>query len=128
MCKIALTIPSPISSPMIPLTVPSSIATPAAVKTEGFLTELGAQVEMQGGLIRDHAVRLEELPPALFERYDKEIEELFTSSGAVLGGDFLPDVPARRMPKEKLSGMPSVMCKESTGIYGYSLLRRDVHD
>ncbi|GJT79583.1 hypothetical protein Tco_1053925 [Tanacetum coccineum] len=100
-------------------------ATPAAVKTEGFLTKLGAQVEMQGGLIRDHAVRLEELPPALFERYDKEIEELFTSSRAVLGGDFLPDVPVRRMPKEKLSGMPSVMCKESTGIYGYSLLRRD---
>ncbi|GKB38482.1 hypothetical protein Tco_0883424, partial [Tanacetum coccineum] len=27
---------------------------------------LGAQVEMQGGLICDHAVRLEELSPALF--------------------------------------------------------------
>ncbi|GJS42620.1 hypothetical protein Tco_0567663 [Tanacetum coccineum] len=35
--------PSPISSPMIPLTVPSLVATPAAVETEGFLTELGAQ-------------------------------------------------------------------------------------
>ncbi|GJV96359.1 hypothetical protein Tco_1547936 [Tanacetum coccineum] len=35
--------PSPISSPMIPLTIPSPIATPAAVETEGFLTELGAQ-------------------------------------------------------------------------------------
>ncbi|GJS41497.1 hypothetical protein Tco_0566540 [Tanacetum coccineum] len=41
-------VPSPISSPMIPLTVPSPIATPAAAETEGFLTELGAQVEMQG--------------------------------------------------------------------------------
>ncbi|GJZ51543.1 hypothetical protein Tco_0606058 [Tanacetum coccineum] len=76
-------VPSPISSPMIPLTVPSPVATPAAVETEGFLTELGAQVEMQGGLIRDHAVRLEELSPALFERYDKDIGELFTRSGAV---------------------------------------------
>ncbi|GKC57201.1 hypothetical protein Tco_1084799 [Tanacetum coccineum] len=34
---------------MIPLTVPSPIATPAIAETGGFLTELGAQVEMQGG-------------------------------------------------------------------------------
>ncbi|GKA45458.1 hypothetical protein Tco_0738254 [Tanacetum coccineum] len=63
------------SSPMIPLTVPSPVATPAAVETEGFLTELGAQVEMQEGLIHDHAIRLEELSPALFERsleYEQE--------------------------------------------------------
>ncbi|GJX04453.1 hypothetical protein Tco_0190369 [Tanacetum coccineum] len=56
-------------------------ATLATVKTEGFLTELGAQIKMQEGLIRDHAVRLEELSPALFERYD--IGELFTRLGAV---------------------------------------------
>ncbi|GKE70806.1 hypothetical protein Tco_1528878 [Tanacetum coccineum] len=74
-------VPSPISSPIIPLTVPSLIATPAAVQIVGFLTELGAQVEMQGGLIHDHAVRLEELSPALFERYDRDIGELFTRSG-----------------------------------------------
>ncbi|GKC07276.1 hypothetical protein Tco_0998886 [Tanacetum coccineum] len=72
---------SPISSPMIPLTVPSPIATPATAETERFLTELGAQVKMHGGLIRDHAVRLEELSPILFERYDRDIEELFTRSG-----------------------------------------------
>ncbi|GKE59559.1 hypothetical protein Tco_1498744 [Tanacetum coccineum] len=50
-------------------------ATPAAVETKGFLTELGAQVKMQGGLISDHAVRLEELSPNLFERsleYEQE--------------------------------------------------------
>ncbi|GJV42742.1 hypothetical protein Tco_1421182 [Tanacetum coccineum] len=47
---------SPISSPMIPLTE---------------------------GLIHDHAVRLEELLPALFERYDRDIGELFTRSEAV---------------------------------------------
>ncbi|GKB68060.1 hypothetical protein Tco_0929472 [Tanacetum coccineum] len=68
---------------MIPLSVPSPVATPATVKTEGFLTELGAQVEMQGGLIREHAVRLEELSPAMFERYNRDIGELFTRSGAV---------------------------------------------
>ncbi|GJZ45112.1 hypothetical protein Tco_0592708 [Tanacetum coccineum] len=61
-------VPSPVSLPMIPLTVPSPVATPATAETEGFLTELGAQVEMQGGLICNHAVRLGELSPALFER------------------------------------------------------------
>ncbi|GJT82150.1 hypothetical protein Tco_1056492 [Tanacetum coccineum] len=65
-------VPSPISSPMIPLTVPSLVATPATVETEGFLTEMGAQVEMQGGLIRDHAVRLEELSLALSLEYQQE--------------------------------------------------------
>ncbi|GJW17030.1 hypothetical protein Tco_0024466 [Tanacetum coccineum] len=82
-------VPSPISSPMIPLTVPSPVATPATDETEGCLTELGAQVEMQGGLIRDHVVRLEELLPALFERYDRDIGELFTRSGR-LGMRFSP--------------------------------------
>ncbi|GJU48287.1 hypothetical protein Tco_1217842, partial [Tanacetum coccineum] len=75
-------VPSPISSPMILLTVPSPVATPATAETEGFLTKLGAQVELQGGLIRGHIVRLEELSPALFERYDRDIRELFTRSGA----------------------------------------------
>ncbi|GKB66015.1 hypothetical protein Tco_0927427 [Tanacetum coccineum] len=49
-------VPSPISSPMVPLTVPSPVASPATAETEGCLTELGAQVKMQGGLIRDHTV------------------------------------------------------------------------
>nr|GEX72740.1 hypothetical protein [Tanacetum cinerariifolium] len=74
-------VPLPISSPLISLTVPSSIASPATA--EGFLAELGGQVEMQGGLIRDHMVRLGELSPALFERYDRDIGELFTRSGAI---------------------------------------------
>ncbi|GJY27057.1 hypothetical protein Tco_0401783 [Tanacetum coccineum] len=43
-----------------------------------FLNEL---VEMQGGLIHDHAVQLEELSPTLFKRYDRDIGELFTRSG-----------------------------------------------
>ncbi|GJW88352.1 hypothetical protein Tco_0163692, partial [Tanacetum coccineum] len=45
-------VPSPISSTVMPLTVPSPVATPATAETKGFLIELGAQVEMQGGLIR----------------------------------------------------------------------------
>ncbi|GKA37100.1 hypothetical protein Tco_0723665 [Tanacetum coccineum] len=68
---------------MTPLTVPSPVATPATAETEEFFTELGAQVEMQGGLIYDHAVRLEELSLALFKRYDWDIGELFTRSGAI---------------------------------------------
>ncbi|GKF60831.1 hypothetical protein Tco_0177617 [Tanacetum coccineum] len=51
-------IPSPISSPMIPLIVPSPVASPATAESEGFLTELGAQVKIHGGLIHDHTVRL----------------------------------------------------------------------
>ncbi|GKE06440.1 hypothetical protein Tco_1398458, partial [Tanacetum coccineum] len=47
-------VPSHISSPMVPLTVPSPIASPVTAETEGFLTELGGRVEMQGGLIRGH--------------------------------------------------------------------------
>nr|GEV68282.1 hypothetical protein [Tanacetum cinerariifolium] len=69
---------SHISSHMISLTVPSSVASPTTAEAEGFLTELGAQVEMQGGLFRDHTVRLGELSPALFDRYDRDIWELFT--------------------------------------------------
>ncbi|GJX56162.1 hypothetical protein Tco_0286059 [Tanacetum coccineum] len=40
-------VPSPVSSPIIPFTIPSPIALPATAKTEGFLTELGAQGESQ---------------------------------------------------------------------------------
>ncbi|GKE22348.1 hypothetical protein Tco_1433860, partial [Tanacetum coccineum] len=76
-------VPSPISSPMIPLTIPCLVATPATTETKEFLTELGAQVKMQGGLIYDHAIRLEELSPTLFKSYDRDIGELFTRSGAV---------------------------------------------
>nr|GEY43266.1 hypothetical protein [Tanacetum cinerariifolium] len=61
-------VPSPISSPIISLTIPWSVASPATAKAKGFLTELGAQVEMQGGLIRDHTVQLGDLSPALFKR------------------------------------------------------------
>ncbi|GKB64049.1 hypothetical protein Tco_0920235, partial [Tanacetum coccineum] len=47
-------VPLPISSPMILLTVPSLIAKPATAETEGFFTELGAQVEMYGFRSLEH--------------------------------------------------------------------------
>ncbi|GJY68623.1 hypothetical protein Tco_0471605 [Tanacetum coccineum] len=53
-------VPSPVSSPIIPLTVPSPVATPATAETEGFLT-----------------------------KYDKDIGELFTRSRR-LGMRFSP--------------------------------------
>ncbi|GJR42906.1 hypothetical protein Tco_1311009 [Tanacetum coccineum] len=88
---------------MIPLTVPFHVATLTAVETEGFLTELGAQVEMQGGLICDHAVRLRELPPALFERYDRDIGELFTRSGAGENRDLRLQLPDERRARLELA-------------------------
>ncbi|GKB38204.1 reverse transcriptase domain-containing protein [Tanacetum coccineum] len=49
-------VPLPISSPMISLTIPFLVAPPSMTEARGFLTELGAQVEMQGGLIHDHMI------------------------------------------------------------------------
>ncbi|GKG62596.1 hypothetical protein Tco_0634369, partial [Tanacetum coccineum] len=39
------------------------------------LTELGAQVEFLGGLIYEHAHRLDALPLALFEGHDRDLRE-----------------------------------------------------
>ncbi|GJV62940.1 hypothetical protein Tco_1473768 [Tanacetum coccineum] len=75
---------SPISLPMISLTIPSPVASPAMAEAKGFLTELGARVEMQGGLIRDHIVRLEELSLALFKRsLEHEQERVAVTFGAI---------------------------------------------
>ncbi|GKA01338.1 hypothetical protein Tco_0674003 [Tanacetum coccineum] len=69
---------------MVPLTAPSPIASPATAETKGFLTELGAQVEIQEGLICDYAIQLEELSPALFERIlEYEQERVAVTSGAI---------------------------------------------
>nr|GEZ51477.1 hypothetical protein [Tanacetum cinerariifolium] len=67
--------PLPISSPMIPLTVPSPAASPSMAETKGFLTKLGAEAEIQGGLIHDHNVQLRELSFALCERSLKHEQE-----------------------------------------------------
>ncbi|GJT93176.1 hypothetical protein Tco_1082021 [Tanacetum coccineum] len=77
-------VPSPISSPMIPLIVLSPVATPTTAETEGFFTKLGAQVEIQKGLIRDHAVRLEELSHDPFERsLEYKQERVAVTFGAI---------------------------------------------
>ncbi|GJS83402.1 hypothetical protein Tco_0749943 [Tanacetum coccineum] len=60
---------------MIPLTVPSPVAAPATAKTEGFLTELGAQVEMQGRLIRDHAAVKDEIFSQIYQFRSLEHEQ-----------------------------------------------------
>ncbi|GJT95195.1 hypothetical protein Tco_1090713 [Tanacetum coccineum] len=90
-------VPSPISSPMVPLSVPSPIATPATAETEGFRTKLGAQVEMQGGLIRDHAIRLEELSPAMFESTYRSWELVLRQERVV--NDIWSDMEASISPR-----------------------------
>ncbi|GJZ49796.1 hypothetical protein Tco_0603986, partial [Tanacetum coccineum] len=102
-------VPSPISSPMIPLTVPSPVASPATAETEGFLTELGARVEMQGGLICDHTVRLGELSPALFERYDRDIRELFTSDTQMENQELRLQIAKERRARLDLSEVVNSM-------------------
>nr|GEX70548.1 hypothetical protein [Tanacetum cinerariifolium] len=74
-----------IDVPAYPLPVPPVQTPPSPEWSSCSLTvsPTPSIVEMQGGLIRDHTVRLEELSPALFERYDRDIGELFTRSGAV---------------------------------------------
>ncbi|GKD34264.1 hypothetical protein Tco_1249773, partial [Tanacetum coccineum] len=98
-----------------------------------------------------------ELSPALFERYDRDIGELFTRLGAVRDEIFSQRYRFRSLEYEQervvvtfgaiwrpvlaleswvghtdtqrqLCGMPSVVCRERTKICGYSLLRRDVRD
>ncbi|GJY56379.1 hypothetical protein Tco_0455494 [Tanacetum coccineum] len=70
--------------PMISLTVPSPVASPTTDEAEGFLTDLGAQVKMHEGLIRDHMVRLGELSPALLKRSLKhEQERVAVTFGAI---------------------------------------------
>ncbi|GKC21531.1 hypothetical protein Tco_1023681, partial [Tanacetum coccineum] len=82
-------VPSPISSPMISLTVPSPIASPVATPTatipvdEDQFIEIGAQLELYGGILQDHTQRLDAMPPTLFADIDKDVRELYTRSGVV---------------------------------------------
>ncbi|GJS51484.1 hypothetical protein Tco_0624846 [Tanacetum coccineum] len=80
-------VPSPISSPMISLTVPSPVASPATAETGGFLTELGARVEIQGGLIHDHTSQ-GEIFSRVIQRYrfrslEHEQERVAVTFGAI---------------------------------------------
>ncbi|GJW16752.1 hypothetical protein Tco_0024188 [Tanacetum coccineum] len=76
---------SPVSSPLISLTVPSPVATPTAtipVDEDQFI-EVGAQLELYGGILQDHTQRLDALPPTLFAEIDRDVRELYTRSGVV---------------------------------------------
>ncbi|GKB06042.1 hypothetical protein Tco_0834275 [Tanacetum coccineum] len=75
----SLAVPTPVASPADS----SPVASPATVEAESFLAELGAQVELQGGLIHDHIQRLDTLPTALFEGYNQDFRELYARSRTV---------------------------------------------
>ncbi|GJU94461.1 hypothetical protein Tco_1319217 [Tanacetum coccineum] len=88
------TLPSPEwsrSLQVLPLTllVPSPIALPVATSSttisrdEDQFLEVGAQLELNGGILYDRTQRLDALPPILFEGYDRDLRELYTRSGAV---------------------------------------------
>ncbi|GJX66981.1 reverse transcriptase domain-containing protein [Tanacetum coccineum] len=78
-------VPSPISSPMVPLTVPSPVTTSTAtipVDEDQFI-EIGAPLELYRGILQDHTQRLDAMPPTLFAEIDRDVRELYTRSGAV---------------------------------------------
>ncbi|GJW83038.1 hypothetical protein Tco_0471382 [Tanacetum coccineum] len=82
-------VPLPISLPMIPLTVPSPIASPVATPTatisvdEDQFIEIGAHLELYGGILQDHTQRLDAMPHTLFTDIDRDVRELYTGSGVV---------------------------------------------
>ncbi|GJU99912.1 hypothetical protein Tco_1329183 [Tanacetum coccineum] len=70
------------SSPVVPSPIASPVATPAStisVDEDQFL-EVGAQLELHGSILHDHTQRLDALPPTLFEGYDRDLRELYTSA------------------------------------------------
>nr|GEU74044.1 hypothetical protein [Tanacetum cinerariifolium] len=91
-------VPSPISSPRIPLTVPLPVASFTTAETEGFLTKLGARVEMidlerfkanndetflYGSVIKVTSELVEDDE----EEEDKEMEESLDSDSESEGAD-----------------------------------------
>ncbi|GJW68649.1 hypothetical protein Tco_0123073 [Tanacetum coccineum] len=94
---IILVVPTPVAS----LIDSSPIASPATIEAESFLAELGAQVELSGGLIHDHTQRLDALPTALFEGYDRDLRELYTRSRAVSDEIFSQRYRLRSLKQEQ---------------------------
>ncbi|GKC57046.1 hypothetical protein Tco_1084644 [Tanacetum coccineum] len=66
-------VPSPIASPV------TTLAATISVDEDHFL-EVGAQLELYGSILHDHTQRLDALPPTLFEGYDQDLRELYTSA------------------------------------------------
>ncbi|GJX64186.1 hypothetical protein Tco_0298529 [Tanacetum coccineum] len=79
---------SPVPS-TIPSPIPSLIASPVATLTTTILVdedqfiEIGAQLELYGGILQDHTQRLDTMPPTLFAEIDRDVRDLYTRSRAV---------------------------------------------
>nr|GEU31384.1 hypothetical protein [Tanacetum cinerariifolium] len=71
-------VPSPVSSPMIPLTVPSPIASPMATSTatipvdEDRFIEVESQIELYKSILQDHTQHLDAMPPTLSLEHEQE--------------------------------------------------------
>ncbi|GKB87828.1 hypothetical protein Tco_0960100 [Tanacetum coccineum] len=65
------------------------------------LTESGEHVEFQGGLIYDHAQRLDALPPTLFADIDRDVRELYTRSRALKDEIFSQRYRFRSLEREQ---------------------------
>nr|GEX55985.1 hypothetical protein [Tanacetum cinerariifolium] len=72
----SLTVPSPVASPV---TTPTATI---AVDEDEFL-EVGAQLELHGSILHDHAQRLNALPPILLEGHGRDMTEFFDKSRVV---------------------------------------------
>nr|GEV28871.1 retrotransposon protein, putative, unclassified [Tanacetum cinerariifolium] len=72
-------------SPVSPSPIASLVATPTAtifVDKDPFL-EVGAHLEHHGRILYDHTHCLDALPPTLFTDIDRDVRELYTTSGVV---------------------------------------------
>ncbi|GJT38426.1 hypothetical protein Tco_0938291 [Tanacetum coccineum] len=75
----SLAVPTSVASPADS----SLVASPATVEAKTFLTELGAHVELQGGLIHDHTQHLDALPLALLRSLEQEQERATMTFDAI---------------------------------------------
>ncbi|GKF84548.1 hypothetical protein Tco_0249446, partial [Tanacetum coccineum] len=68
------------SSPLVPSPIASSVATLIATISidEDQFIEVGAQLELHGGILHDHTQGLDVLPPTLITDIDRDVRELYT--------------------------------------------------
>nr|GEX49579.1 hypothetical protein [Tanacetum cinerariifolium] len=91
------------SSSAVPTLIASPVTTPAAtiaVDEDEFL-EVGVQLELHGSIHHDHTQRLDALPPALFEGYDRDFRELYTRSREVRDEIFSQRYMLRSLKQEQ---------------------------
>nr|GFA88292.1 hypothetical protein [Tanacetum cinerariifolium] len=88
-------VPSPIDSPV------TTLASTISVDKDQFLRVM-VQLELHGSLLHDHTQRLDVLPPALFEGYDRDLRELYTRSGMRENHDLRRQIVEERLKRLKL--------------------------